>query len=269
MMSSDKSPKAREWLNGVHAQVKQGGWDLANALSHHAGAALSPDPWASVISFVCAYEKKAGREAMMKTVLAHPDYPRNTSQVDNGSCMLDAVRRRAIECIPLLHAAGFSLQPQHLPKSDHDYLIVGKLSNEISSGRWPHVELIYPQLLENHSSHRDIVEGIFNETTRQGYHVCNNLVKLPGNAHLTRLISKRLGQMGGQWSVLDEDGINKAIIPLRSLLSVGWIDFDLARREALEDDKGQIVLPIITILEREELAQQTSPASQRKTRSRL
>lgn len=265
----DKSPKARQWLNWVHVQVKQGGYDLNRVLSDNGGEVPTPNQWSSVISFICAYEKKAGRETMMKTVLAHPDFPKNTFECDNGNCMADAVRRRALECIPLLHQAGFTLKAHELSKGDRDHLIVDKMSNEIANGRWPHVELIYPNLLDDASSHRNIVEGLFNETSRQGYNVAKKLVKLAPNEGLTRMISKRLGRFGRELKGRDEEGVEKALAPMRTLLAAGWLNLDLAKKEATEDDMGHVVAPLITLLERETLALATASTTAKKNRVRL
>lgn len=266
MGPADKSPKTRQWLNQVHGEIKRGGFDLDRVLSDNGGVAPFPNHWASVIGYVCAHSKKAERETMMRILLAHPDFPKETGSQD---CMLDAVRRRAFECIPLLHAAGFTLQADILSQSDREHLIVDKISSEISNGRWPHVELIYPQLLDDPSSHRNIAEGIFNETTRQRYNVCKNLVKLSPSEALNRMISKRLGRMGNQLSVRGEDGIEKALIPMCILMGAGWLDLDLARKEADEDGQGNVVQPLLASLEREVLSLQTPNALRKNNRIRI
>lgn len=227
--------RANYWLERVYEDIGAGGFGLPHLLSSARG---DPDSgqWAAAITRICAYPKKERRLAMMKTALQHPDLPSKTHE---RLCLFDALNYRAHECTPLLHAAGFRLTPS--PNNpDRFGLALGQLAYEISKGRWPHADLIYPGLLNKTPQHAKIIDGLIAGAGRSGYsvNVPLKVSKLPQNAAFNQRLSQKIGSNAELLGMPGEDALIHAKRFLLPFVEAGWIDFDLARQSHKENNPG-------------------------------
>lgn len=251
----------REWSQHCESAIRQGGARLPDALSDHGGHPPVDRHWASVANAIVRAKVRAPtRQMMMAAWLAHPDRPNMPADLRN-SVLCEAVRSRAHESIPLLHAAGFAF----LPDSTGPSLV----AKELKLGRWPHPDMIAPDITSLREHHFDLAEGVFSPNSLRSPNFAKRLVALSPSDGLTRRISRWMGRAESNFNAMTPTENQQAQAVFAVLATSGWLDLGQAAREAHEQGGPRSVLAMIATVQTRALERTTATATARPPRSGL
>lgn len=198
---------------------------------------------------------------VIEALLDCPVPPRPEHQ---GANFLErALTMMADASIPPLYAAGYRFDPED-PAGGRRLVAYA-----LAAGRWPHPELIAPDILEGEEV-RLIAEGLFRERNR--YHetpaLCeehmDRLASLPGKEHLCAAISHELGHLEKRAMTLEEFRYSQpkqsTINILAHMMDIGLLDASVVRAQILGGINEVIMGRIISDAERLHLAGRTQAA---------
>lgn len=230
------------WLTKVEDCVAYGGPQLSKVMSDkEEGVNPTLFYWYRVAEAIFKHSYKSDRMRMIRVFLAQPDLPAQFNE--SHDILRAAILNRAHECVPLIHEKGFMLQDRANAE------LIAFIGREIFKGRWPHPDLVMPELLEHSSIHLQIAKGVLRECSNQGKRITHGLGKLHTNESFNRLLSKIVGRRAEEITVR-QNNYDAAVAPLFRLYAQGILNLDIARAQAIESSQNEAVHPILTHLEK-------------------
>lgn len=152
MLSEPFTRRQREWTMRCESAIRQGGERLNDALYDTQGIIPSHSCWTQLVWYVSqAVRKPNAAMRMMITLLDYPNFPELPTQDSTYLLRRLIEKETSIAFLPLLHAKGWRLGSEF---EDFDCI-----ATSISLGKWPHAELIFPQLFQSNDFHYKVALG--------------------------------------------------------------------------------------------------------------
>lgn len=261
MSSEPLTRRQRQWYMRCESAIRQGGGRLNEALGDTQGITPSPSCWTQLVWFVSQkVSKPSSALRMATTILDHSNFPELPAEEAAYTLRRLIEKETSISILPLLHAKGWRLGNEF---QDFDCI-----ATTITQGKWPHVELIFPQLFHNKEFHDKVALGLTRKEFLLNTSAAQAACQLQAPAAFKNTLSISMGinlpREIAPMSVRHKGMVAKI---LATLSKSGFLNLDTVRLEARHYDATPATTLLLDEVDAKILAINT-PAARAPARSR-